>query len=256
MAAGEAALAEARVVLGIDARHRQIRQALPQIAVRLAAAKERNGDLEGAIATLSVLLELDVGQQGRETGALIMGQYALTLPESEHRREVLARVETELRRALTTRGRRDVRALEVRLMLANLHEAAGAVHEQEVEVKAAIEMLASLPKVPPDRLRNLFAMAAELALGRGDTETAAAHVATMLDRVGPGGGGNYLGAVLLSRCAAGNSDAALCQSYAARAVAYLAAALERKEVPAAALQHANFDPLRERADFKALVSGR
>jgi hypothetical protein len=212
--------------------------------------------VDGAFAALLSLFDIEAaGDEARAMGALVLAENALSLDEGERRDQMLARAKTELRHSLAARAsavKRTPRDLDLRIMLADVLAQTDA--DQEAAVLAeAIALLPSLGEVSADRVRNLFSLAAELALTRRDAAAAAAHVATMLDKLGPDGRCCYVGAVLLAQCTGVSTDPAEREKFGARAVSLLQAALARKEVPRAALANESLSALRERADFAALA---
>ncbi len=271
--AGERGMKHLERGLQLDAKSRGLLDVASSLVGRLAIAQQANGDVEGAIATFLAMCEhQDWGTDTRERGGLMLAQITGDLPEGARREELQQRAATELRAAIASRGnlaaaiarpeqhqgfshtRTRLRDFDLRIALADVLDDLDQRDEQTKWIDEAVAIDKSYAGVSDDRVRNLFAQRAELALHREDTAGAAALLEELLTRMGPDGGENYLAAVLFTRCAdQAKTDVATRDRYASRAVHCLRLAVEKKEVQPDAARHPNFSPLHGRADYEALV---
>ncbi|MBL9075877.1 MAG: serine/threonine protein kinase [Planctomycetes bacterium] len=265
----------------LDARHGPLRDLAPLLLGRLATAQFAAGDAEGGMATLLRMCDGD-GRDAdtREQGALLLaGQLEGDLASAElgaWRNRTVER----LRSAIAARGSladalarpaqragyshhgSRLRDFDLRLALANLlgrlqqTDAQAAVLDEAIALGADLDVPAGSPQadLARSRLRNLGAQRAELALARGDAGAAAAALDAMLAQLGPAGGGNYVAAVLFTRCLDWvPNDPAAQERFGASAVEALRLALDHGEVPAEAAQHPNFAAIAERPEYQVLL---
>ena len=145
---------------------------------------------------------------------------------------------------------------ELRLHLGDVLGAQGRGAERQTLLDEALLLLADLPSLAPDRVRNLFAQAGETLLAAHDPVAAAARAEQLASRLPGDGGALYLAAVLLARCASvsGIDEA---DAFAERAVACLRDALANGFRPVGDLHDVSeFAVLEGRADFQAALRKR
>ena len=281
VAAGERGLDHLQRGFALDARFPPLREMVPQLVARLAAARGRSGDFDGSIAALFSMCEQpEWGDDAVEYGCMLLGPELVDLEQHPNLEVWRQRAIEHVRRRLAARGdlaaalQRPVqlagfslfgsrlRDFDLRMVLANLLAAVGQDDEVAPLLDEAVTLAAELDartdgpqvEVARMRLRNLGARRAELALRRDDPAAAAAALEDMLARIGDGGGGNYMAAVLFTQCVAavGSGDAAA-QGHGDRAVACLRLARERGEVPAEAVAQPHFAPIAGRVDYQELL---
>jgi serine/threonine protein kinase len=256
--------------LALDARHHGLRELLPTLLGRIAAAQHATGDADAAVATLLALGErAEWGRDANEYGALLLANRLDSLEDHPEREAWLQRVAPLLRSALQTRGSVDaarqrpaqqtgfssfgsrLRDFDLRVALASVCGMLEQRDEQARWLAEAGELDATLPGLSADRVRNLFAQRAECALARGDVAATEAAVDGLLHRVGERGGVNYMLAVLLTRAfALAPPDGK--ERLATKAIACLRRSIDNGEVPRAAAGHESFAPLRGRPDHAEL----
>ncbi|MBX3462269.1 MAG: serine/threonine protein kinase [Planctomycetes bacterium] len=281
LAAGAAGLPHLRRGLELDARHPALRELAPMLQSRVATLRMLTGDAEGAVADLQGLVRnAELGADAVENGCILMAQALERFDSHPRHGEWQRQLIDDLRGAIGARGdlaaalRRPVqqtgyshtgsrlRDFDLRLLLGNLlgqlerFDEQGAVLDEALQLAADLRATDGAPHqdVARSRLRNLGAQRAELALERGQVEVAAAALEDMLGRLGPGGGGNFLAAVLFARGVEKSGDAVLREQLGRRAVVCLRAAIEADEVTAAAAQQREFAVLRGRPDYAALLA--
>ncbi|MCU0866976.1 MAG: serine/threonine-protein kinase [Planctomycetes bacterium] len=272
IAAGEAGLPHLSRALELDARHAAIRDLAPALHSRLATIRLKTGDLEGGIAALFSMLERpELGADGAEQGALLLRGTIGELTEDPRHEQWVEQLVTGIRRLLAARGdlaaalarppqstgfshtRSRLRDFDLRVTLADLLGERGERDEQARWIAEAEQIAATLTGLAADRARNLTSQLADLALAQERHADAVAIVERFLTQVGDRSGGNYLAAVLLMRARGGIDAPAEQERLAVLVVQRLQLAVEQKEVPRDAVRHSQFEPLRERTDYQALL---
>ncbi len=272
VAAGELGMQHLDRGLALDARHHSLLELAPILVARTAVARFATGDTDGGLATLVTLCEKkEWGADAHETGALMLAQHAGQSEGHPRQEELLEFAAKELRSALDARGpfeqaltrpsqsagmshtKSRMRDFD---LLVTLGDTLGRLAQSEARATVldeALRLAESTPDLAANRARNLYTQVAELALAREEPVVAAKRLEELLTRIGPDGGGNYLVAVLFVQCMVKTDAGPERERLGGRAVACLGQALAKHEVPQAAAQHPNFDALRGRADYEALL---
>jgi tetratricopeptide (TPR) repeat protein len=258
--------------LALDARHAAILALAPTLHARVATARLQAGDIEGGIAALQAMGNRpELGADGAEQGALLLGSTLAKLTEHPRHEQWQDQLVTDLRQRIVARGElaaalqrppqmtgfshvnSRLRDFDLRIALADLLGGRDERDEQARWLGETAQLADTLPELSADRLRNLTAQQAEVALAQARHADAVAVVERFLARSGDHGGGNYLGAVLLMRAAAGITAAAEQERLAVAVVQRLRLAVEHGEVQRDAVRHPQFAPLRGRPDYQALL---
>lgn len=145
-----------------------------------------------------------------------------------------------------------LRDFDLRVFLADSLGAQRQFAEQQRWLDEAQELAVTLPDLSADRWRNLIAQQAECLLARQQPAAAVAMVEEFVQRIGDGGGANYLAACLLLQARSQLQDPSERERLATVAVRRLGLSLDHGEVPKSAVQHAQFDLLVGRPEFDAL----
>jgi serine/threonine protein kinase len=271
VAAGEAGLPHLERGLALDARSSSLLDLVPSLVGRVAIARERNGDVAGAIALLEQMgNRQDWGADARESAGLLLSQLVgddEALPERTRQLQWIAGLLQELVRArgdVTAAAQRPMqvsgsskfgsrlRDLDLRLALGDTLAHLGRYDDQAACLVEAVTLSQAMPKLSADRRRNLTAQRAECALAQGQPQRAIDVLDEHLAAVGDRSGSNYLCAVLFAKARIELPESPSREALDGRIVQRLRLAIEQQEVAAAAAERATFAFLRGREDFAAL----
>jgi tetratricopeptide (TPR) repeat protein/tRNA A-37 threonylcarbamoyl transferase component Bud32 len=273
VAAGERGLRHVDRGLELDARYEDLIEQAIDLCTTLAIAQFKDGDREAGMETLLRMCDRsDWGPAARELACLLLGESIREVRGHARHREWQQRAATELRDALAARGSIDralarppqisgisqpgsrLRDLDLRLVLADLLQDLGESDEQRAIRDEALRIVDSMPDLDVLVARHAYLRRADLALNDGEPDRAVLLVDRMLGREGAEDGGRFLIAAVLTRCATATEEPERREALAQRAVAFLRDAIDGDEVPRDAALRPDFEPLRDRADYRALLA--